>query len=142
MSHLTMEPMPKDLYHVGRSALLGKKYFDPQLRQESNLSILERVLSRLRYTNLFSFFVSILGRISPPAQTRLVGSHQRIFEVTLRSVPPFTDLGFDHLMTGRQVGKIGAQTLAEVTELECVVHMGRPLSVRLHLKAYRFSYVL
>ncbi|KAK0450318.1 uncharacterized protein EV420DRAFT_1562921 [Desarmillaria tabescens] len=75
----------------------------------------------------FSFFVSLSGRIAPAAPPRSVDSSTRIHEGTLESVPPFTDLGFDQLMSGRQVGRIGAQTLADVTKLEYVVHMGRPL---------------
>ncbi|PBK71265.1 hypothetical protein ARMSODRAFT_1003086 [Armillaria solidipes] len=128
-SDMSHRCMPKIYIMWDDAHYLGKGLCSElHLQREPICSILERVLFILRRKNLFSFFVSTSGRPSPLVPTFHIHPSTVIMpELPPKSVPPFTDFGFDHLMAGRQVGMIGAQTLADVTKLEYVVHMGRPL---------------
>ncbi|PBK83916.1 hypothetical protein ARMGADRAFT_1170298 [Armillaria gallica] len=128
-SDMSHRCMPKIYIMWDDAHYLGKGLCSElHLQREPICSILERVLFILRRKNLFSFFVSTSGHPTPLVPTFHIHPSTVIMpEIPPKSVPPFTDFGFDHLMAGRQVGMIGAQTLVDVTKLEYVVHMGRPL---------------
>jgi len=93
---------------------------------ESFFVILRRTLSLLSRFSLYTFFLSTTGKITQFAQPRERDSSSRINEGTLETPRPFIYLGFDQLMQERKVFDRW-NTLDDITSLDCIAHMGRPL---------------
>ncbi|KAH9030205.1 hypothetical protein EDB85DRAFT_2146842 [Lactarius pseudohatsudake] len=76
--------------------------------------------------SLFTFFLSTIWKISQfsPPHGRDASHHMNDGE--LKTPTPFIYLGFDQLMKNRKVFD-KYKTLDDVTLLECIAHMGRPL---------------
>ncbi|KAI0275350.1 hypothetical protein BC834DRAFT_45359 [Gloeopeniophorella convolvens] len=84
----------------------------------SNFSELRRVLRMLHGGSSFVFFVSTDSKISEFAPTRPDPSE---------ALPtPFSAIGFDQLMDSHKIG-MRFCTIEEVTSVESIAHMGRPL---------------
>ncbi|KAH9021392.1 hypothetical protein EDB85DRAFT_2152432 [Lactarius pseudohatsudake] len=84
---------------------------------------LRRALRVLSDVSLFTFFLSTIGKISqfsPPCGREAMNDGE------LKTPTPFIYLGFDQLMRNRKVFD-KYKTLDDVTSLECIAHMGRPL---------------
>lgn len=77
---------------------------------------------------VFSLFLSTTGKISQFNPHRAVDPSARVMEGNLHLIPPYSDLGFDQLMAGYEVGD-GEKTIAEVTGFPFMSHLGRPLYV-------------
>jgi hypothetical protein len=93
--------------------------------KESFFIVLRRVLAVLKRCPLYSFFLST-GKITQFARPRGQDSSTRINRGDLKSPRPYIYLGFDQLMQERKVFDRW-KTLDDVTSLECIAHMGRPL---------------
>jgi hypothetical protein len=85
-----------------------------------------RALLILNRDSLFTFFLSTTGKISQFMPPRSLDPSSRIADGPLKPPHAFIELGFDQLMLGRKVLD-AYRTLEQVTSLECVAHMGRPL---------------
>ncbi|KAK0225994.1 hypothetical protein IW262DRAFT_1359122 [Armillaria fumosa] len=81
----------------------------------------------LREKALFSFFLSTTGTISQIFTARPVDPSARLYDGTLSLIPPFTDLGFDHFITGHHLGSADAIMLSDVTKVKHLIRMARPL---------------
>ncbi|KAI9429403.1 hypothetical protein H4582DRAFT_2065292 [Lactarius indigo] len=99
--------------------------FDDQ--NESRFVVLRRILSSISSEPLFSFFLSTTGKITQFGQPRGQDASNRINEGKLTTPRPYIYLGFDQLMQSQKV-LVRWTTLDHVTSLECIAHMGRPLS--------------
>ena len=75
--------------------------------------------------SFFSFFLSTMSRISKFAMPKDVDDSARMVHEFIPS-RPFSDLGFDHLMHEHKIFD-EFKTIEDVTSVECVIHMGRPL---------------
>lgn len=93
---------------------------------ERRFVVLRRELNRLRTSPLFVLFLSTTGQITQFDQPRDKDSSSRIFDGTFATPKPYIYLGFDQLMQRRKVFSTW-RTLDDVTSLDCVAHMGRPL---------------
>ncbi|KAH9178630.1 hypothetical protein EDB89DRAFT_2239238, partial [Lactarius sanguifluus] len=93
---------------------------------------LQSALHKLKNVSFFSFFVSTTSKISQFAIPGDMDPSNGMHDEEL--IPPvtFSDLGFDHLMHDRKIFD-RYKTIEDVTSTECIVHMGRPLQVRLTL---------
>jgi hypothetical protein len=77
--------------------------------------------------SFFSFFLSTTSSISKFAMPKDMDNSARMIEdSTLAPSLPFSDLGFDHHMHERKIFD-KFKTIEDVTSVECVIHMGRPL---------------
>ncbi|KAH9063738.1 hypothetical protein EDB83DRAFT_801916 [Lactarius deliciosus] len=85
-----------------------------------------QVLGVLSDVSLFTFFVSTTGKISQISPPRGRDASHRMNDGKLKTPTPFIYLGFDQLMRNRKVFD-KYKTLDDVTSLECIAHMGRPL---------------
>ncbi|KAI0301711.1 hypothetical protein B0F90DRAFT_1816914 [Multifurca ochricompacta] len=74
---------------------------------------------------IWSFFLSTTGKITQFSQSRSADPSNRIRLGELLTPGPYIYLGFDQLMETRKISK--RNTLEDVTLLECIAHMGRPL---------------
>jgi hypothetical protein len=102
---------------------------------ESDYSQLCRALDHLRKLPLFTFFLSTTGKISeftPPRGFDASGN--------LDTPTPFIHLGFDQLMGSRKILK-EYKTLDDVTSLDCIAHMGRPMYGMSRCK-FKISHIL
>ena len=75
---------------------------------------------------MFTFFLATTGKISQSTPPRQFDPSERINQGTLTTPNPFILLGFDQLMKSRKIFD-KYKTLDDVTSLECIAHMGRPL---------------
>ena len=97
-------------------------------RRQSPFAVLRHILRSLSSTPLFSFFLSTTGKITQSGQPRDRDPSTRIDDGALATLRPYIRIGFDQLMQNQKI--LGRwRTLDEVTSLECVAHMGRPLRV-------------
>jgi len=87
---------------------------------------LRRVLQTLYEVPMFTFFLSTNGKISQFAPPRHFDASYRMNERKLDTPRPFILLGFDQLMKSRKIFD-RYKTLGDVTSLDCIAHMGRPL---------------
>ena len=74
----------------------------------------------------FAFFLSTTGKISDLAPPKDADASMRTNTEDLIPSPPFSDLGFDHLMRDHKIFD-KFKTIDDVTSVDCVVRMGRPL---------------
>ncbi|KAI9436768.1 hypothetical protein BJY52DRAFT_1097803, partial [Lactarius psammicola] len=101
--------------------------FKPEgMRNHSNFVELRRALRVLSDASLFTFFLSTTGKISQFSPPRGRDASNRMNDGELTTPTPFIYLGFDHLMRNHKVFD-KYKTLQDVTSLECIAHMGRPL---------------
>jgi hypothetical protein len=75
---------------------------------------------------LFTFFLSTTGKISLLNPPRGRDPSNCVNHGELKMPRPFIYLGFDQLMGSRNVFD-KYRTLEDVTSLDCIAHMGRPL---------------
>jgi hypothetical protein len=88
---------------------------------------LRRALSSLRNISLlFTFFLSTTGKMTQFTPPRGHDSSNRMNDGTLSIPTPFNYLPFDELMGNHKIFEVN-KTLDDVTSLECIAHMGRPL---------------
>jgi hypothetical protein len=92
----------------------------------SNFIELQRALTIFSWPSLFTFFLATTGKISLSMPPHFHSSSNRIFEGGYRTPRAFIELGFDQLMTDRRILDTYT-TLEDVTSLECISHLGRPL---------------
>ncbi len=83
-------------------------------------------LRMMEHASCFAFFVSTRGRISEIAPPKDADRSSRTFTMSLIPSLPFSDLGFDHLMRDHKIFDT-FMTIDDVTSVDCVVRMGRPL---------------
>jgi hypothetical protein len=92
----------------------------------SNYIDFRRALQVFSASSLFTFFLSTTGKTSQFLPPRAQDPSGRVNQGTFTSPRPFIELGFDQLMCNRKVLE-KYKTLEQVTSLECIAHMGRPL---------------
>ncbi|KAH9009629.1 hypothetical protein EDB85DRAFT_1902869 [Lactarius pseudohatsudake] len=100
--------------------------FDKAHPLTSHFVELRRALRVLSDVSLFTFFLSTIGKISQFSPPRGRDASHRMNDGELKTPTPFIYLGFDQLMRNRKVFD-KYKTLDDVTSLECIAHMGRPL---------------
>ena len=87
---------------------------------------LRRALGTLPKETLFTIFLSTTGKISQFTPPCGQDHSDRMNDGILTIPTPFIWLGFDQLMGKHKIfGK--NKTLDDVTSLDCIAHMGRPL---------------
>ena len=96
------------------------------LKGQSRFVVLRRKLSLLASNPLFAFFLSTTGKITSFDRPRGQEASNRLNDGKLASPRPYIYLGFDQLMQGQKVLDRWT-TLKDVTSMECIAHMGRPL---------------
>lgn len=94
-------------------------------RKESRFVVLRRVLSALTTQPLFSFFLSTTGKVTQFGQPRGHDASDRINDGCLASPRPYIFVGFDLLVGDRKIRR--GMTLNDVTTLDFIAHLGRPL---------------
>lgn len=94
-------------------------------RKESRFVVLRRALSVISDVPLYSFFLSTTGKITQFGQPRGLDNSDCINHGNLATPRPYIYLGFDQLANNHKVRP--STTLDEVTSLEFVAHLGRPL---------------
>jgi hypothetical protein len=92
----------------------------------SNFVELRRALKVLKKAPLFTFFLSTTGKISQFTPRRGADPSNRMNDGSFETPRPFINFGFDQLMKNRMV-TVEFKTLEDVTKLDCIAHMGRPL---------------
>jgi hypothetical protein len=75
---------------------------------------------------MFTFFLSTAGKISQLTPPCRFDASYRLNEFKLDTPHPFVLLGFDQLMKSCKIFD-KYTTLDDVTLLDCIAHMGRPL---------------
>ncbi|KAH9176091.1 hypothetical protein EDB89DRAFT_1882102 [Lactarius sanguifluus] len=93
---------------------------------QSNFVELQRALQTFLTAPLFTFFLSTTGKISQFTPPRGYDNSNRMDDSRLKIPRPFIYLGFDQLMISRKILDT-YRTLQDVTSLDCIAHMGRPL---------------
>ena len=93
---------------------------------ESRFVVLRRALSALSDEPLFSFFLSTTGKVTQFGQARGHDASDRINHGRLASPRPYIFVGFDQLVQHRKIER-GTTTLDDVTTLDFIAHLGRPL---------------
>lgn len=86
---------------------------------------LRRVLSVLNNVSLFTIFLSTTGKFSQFTPPRGQDPSNRMNYGSFKIPLPFIYLGFDQLVSQRVFGDY--TTIEQVTSLECIAQMGRPL---------------
>ncbi|KAI0302852.1 hypothetical protein B0F90DRAFT_1816405 [Multifurca ochricompacta] len=86
---------------------------------------LRRILQILRKRPMWSFFLSTSAKITEFSHVHSADPSNRGRQGELIIPQPYIYLGFDQLMQTRKISK--HSTLKDVTSLECIAHMGRPL---------------
>jgi hypothetical protein len=107
---------------------------------ESNYSQLCQALNHLHELPLFTFFLSTTGKISEFTPSCGFDVSERLNHRDLNTPTPFIHLGFDQLMGSCKILK-KYKTLNNVTTLECITHMGRPMYAMSHCK-FKISHIL
>jgi hypothetical protein len=97
-----------------------------QTDARSNFAAIRQVLQTLNNEPMFTFFLSTTGKILQFTPPRHLDASDRINKGTLNTPPPFVHWGFDLLMKNRKIFD-KYTTLDDVTSLDCIAHMGRPL---------------
>ncbi|KAH9016325.1 hypothetical protein EDB84DRAFT_1276909 [Lactarius hengduanensis] len=92
----------------------------------SNFVELRRALQTFSTAPLFTFFLSTTGKVSQFTPPRGYDNSNRMNDGRLKIPHPFIYLGFDQLMISRKILDT-YKTLLDVTSLDCIAHMGRPL---------------
>jgi len=98
------------------------------LKGQSRFVVLRRKLSLLSSNPLFSFFLSTTGKITQFDRPRGQEASDRLNDGTHATPSPYIYLGFDQLMQSQKVLDRWT-TLKDVTSMECIAQMGRPLWV-------------
>jgi hypothetical protein len=75
---------------------------------------------------MFTFFLSTHGKISQFTPPSRFDTSNRMNAGKLNTPRPFFLMGFDQLMKERKIFE-KYKTLEDVTSLDCIAHMGRPL---------------
>src|SRR6266702_3483379 len=115
---------PIKLKSSGNSCRRGKLWAPPGPKE---LTFTMRSLKRQRYAvTVFSSILSTTGKISQFSPPRGRDASNRMNDGELITPNPFIYFGFDHLMRNRKIFD-KYKTLDDVTSLECIAHMGRPL---------------
>ncbi len=96
------------------------------LSKRSHFHELRWALHEVKEAPCFSFFLSTVGKISEFATPKDADLSMRISKMGFIPSLPFSDLGFDHLMHDRKIFD-KYKTIDDVTSIDCVVHLGRPL---------------
>ena len=92
---------------------------------ESRIIQLRRVLSHLNKSPLYAFFLSTAGNVTQFGHVGSLDQSSRVQRGDLRLPKPYIYLGFDQLMKRYKFSP--KKTLHDVTSMEYVAHMGRPL---------------
>jgi hypothetical protein len=93
---------------------------------QSNFVELQRAFRVFSTAQLFTFFLSTTGKVSLFTPPRGYDASNRMNDGEFKMPRPFIYLGFDQLMESRKVFD-KYRTLEDVTSLDCIAHMGRPL---------------
>ncbi|KAH9052741.1 hypothetical protein EDB87DRAFT_1691562 [Lactarius vividus] len=119
------EPLLPDVFVVFNEAHPLTTPFESEGTQ-SHFVELHRALRVFSDVSLFTFFLSTTGKISQfsPPCSRDFSHHMN--DGKLKTPTPFIYLGFDQLMKNRRVFD-KYKILKDVTSLDCIAHMGRPL---------------
>ncbi len=101
--------------------------FNPEgIQSHSSFVELRQALRVFSDELLFTFFLSTTGKISQFSLPRGCDASNRMNDGKLITPNPFIYFGFDHLMRNCKIFD-KYKTLDDVTSLECIAHMGRPL---------------
>lgn len=119
------EPALPDVFIVFDEAHPLTMPFDSN-EKGSHFVELRRALRVFTEASLFSFFLSTTGKISQFTPPRDRDPSHRMNDGKLKTPRPFIYLGFDQLMVNRKIFN-KYKTLEDVTSLDCIAHMGRPL---------------
>jgi len=119
------EPALPDVYIMFDEAHPLTDPFNPN-QKGSHFFELRRALRVFSGESLFTFFLSTTGKISQFNPPRDRDPSNRMNHGELETPRPFIYLGFDQLMVNRKIFD-KFKTLDEVTSLDCIAHMGRPL---------------
>ncbi|KAH9052552.1 hypothetical protein EDB87DRAFT_1692195 [Lactarius vividus] len=92
----------------------------------SNFVELRRALQTFSTAPLFTFFLSTTGKVSQFTPPCGYDNSNHMNDGRLKIPHPFIYLGFDQLMISRKILDT-YKTLLDVTSLDCIAHMGRPL---------------
>ena len=92
----------------------------------NNFAELQQALGTLPMNTLFTIFLSMTGKYSQfmPSHGQDPSDHMNDGILTIPT--PFIWLGFDQLMGKHKIFRKN-KTLDDVTSLNCITHMGRPL---------------
>jgi hypothetical protein len=107
---------------------------------ESNYSQLCQALNHLCELPLFTFFLSMTGKISEFTPPCGFDASECLNHGDLDTPTPFIHLGFDQLMGSCKFFE-KYKMLNDVTKLECIAHMGRPMYAMSCCK-FKISYIL
>jgi len=95
-------------------------------KNESRFVVLRRVLSSvLNQSPLFSFFLSTTSKITQFGQPCGHDNSDRINSGHMTTPRPYIYVGFDQLVQNHKVRR--GSTLDDVTSLDFIAHLGRPL---------------
>lgn len=106
---------------------LTKPLYANNSTSRNDFSELRRVLSLLNQVSLFTIFLSTTGKISQFTPPRGHDPSNRMNYGTFKIPHPFIYLGFDQLVGSDKMFCDKYKTLNDVTTLECISRMGRPL---------------
>ena len=93
---------------------------------QSHFSALRRVLQIFYNVSMFTFFLATTGKISQFIPPRQFDPSERMNQGKFTTPHPFVLWAFDLPMKDRKIFA-KYKTLDDVTSLECIAHMGRPL---------------
>ncbi|KAH9051513.1 hypothetical protein EDB87DRAFT_1541276, partial [Lactarius vividus] len=119
------EPLLPDVFVVFDEAHPLTTPFESEGTQ-SHFVELRRALRVFSDVSLFTFFLSTTGKISQFSLPHSRDFSHRMNDGELKTPTPFIYLGFDQLMKNRRVFD-KYKILEDVTSLDCIAHMGRPL---------------
>ncbi|KAG6808840.1 hypothetical protein H0H92_002627 [Tricholoma furcatifolium] len=97
---------------------------DERDEYHSMYEVLRNLLSDIE-GDLFTFFLSTTGKASQLTPPRHYDPSSRVSKQGLILIPPFTDLGFDQLMTDSKLSR--ASEIEHVSTLEFMAKFGRPM---------------
>ncbi|KAI0301698.1 hypothetical protein B0F90DRAFT_1667815 [Multifurca ochricompacta] len=133
LKNVVNDPSPRDLRpedtHVDIYVMFDEAHSltNPFSEHDSRspFTELRRTLRVFAKKPIWTFFLSTTGKITQFSQPRSADPSNHIRRGELLTPGPYIYLGFDQLMETRKISK--RNTLEDVTLLECVAHMGRPL---------------
>lgn len=105
---------------------LTKPFEDKGTRTWSHFVQLQRALRVFTEMSLFTFFLSTTWKISQFSPSHDRDPSYQMNDGKPKTPHPFIFLGFDQLMGDHKIFD-KYKTLEDVTSLECIAHMGRPL---------------
>jgi hypothetical protein len=98
----------------------------------SRFGELRRNIRKLKPLPVVSLFISTVSRISDLTPVPKQDMSARIVNETLTLLPPFTGLGFDHLLEASPIEE-DTITIGEVSQYDIMCKFGRPLFVAIFL---------